>query len=76
MIEVLPTTTQDNMRSGAELAQTAMSNALLRLVNEFPELKDILKPVAQKELDLGRITRPFFWKLTRVDLIQGGGVGG
>ena len=51
MIEVLPTTTQDNMRSGAELAQTAMSNALLRLVNEFPELKDILKPVAQKELD-------------------------
>ena len=31
--------------------------------------------VAQKELDLGRITRPFFWKLTRVDLIQSGGVG-
>ena len=42
-IEVLPTVTQEGMRRGIELAQAAMPNVLVKLLNEFPDLKDALK---------------------------------
>jgi hypothetical protein len=43
-IQVLPTVTQEAMTRGAELGQIATKRALVRIAEEFPELKPMLNP--------------------------------